>query len=65
VKIDWTGFATTKGGFLRGQILDINHYKPMSDGPFIIGWDHYSDGWKVEYWMQPPGRPSRSGPPER
>lgn len=41
MRIDWTGFATTKNDEAR----DVSH-----EPGFSIGWDSWSDGW---YYFSP------------
>lgn len=47
MRIDWAGFATTKGRQVYATVLGLNWIPPWAinhQGGFLIGWDRWSDG---------------------
>lgn len=46
MKINWDGFATTKGRQAYAWTLGVNEIRNINyeGGGFVIGWDKWSDG---------------------
>lgn len=47
MRIDWRGFASTKGRPVFSRVLGVNLIPRSSinhDTGFLIGWDRWSDG---------------------